>query len=65
MPNLQGSVLNMEHIKKIIDDMVYLNYRFNRERSPEITLDQWRKIYGDRVDVYETWFQADTVLGNV
>jgi len=53
----------MEHIKKIIDDCVYLNYRYNRERSPDISVERWKEIYGDRVDTYEIWFQADTILG--
>jgi len=55
----------VEHISKILDDIIYMGYRVNRERSPEISPERWKAIYGDRVDVYELWFQADTILSEV
>jgi len=55
----------MEHISKILDDIIYMGYRVNRERSPEISVSRWKEIYGDRADTYEVWFQADTILSEV
>jgi hypothetical protein len=55
--------VKVKHIKDILDDMIYLNYRFNRESNPDISVERWKGIYGDRVDTYEVWYQADTIVG--
>jgi hypothetical protein len=48
----------------ILDDIIYLNYRYNRERSPEIPYTKWKLIYGDKVNKFEVWYEADTILGS-
>jgi hypothetical protein len=48
-------------ILKIIDDCIYLNYRYNRDRSPDITPEGWKTIFGNKVDKYEVWYQADKI----
>jgi hypothetical protein len=54
----------MDDIQKIADDIIYLNYRFNRDRSPDISPERWKAIYGDKVNKFEVWYQADTILGS-
>ena len=46
----------------IMDDIIYLNYRFNRERYPEIPYHKWKRIYGEKVDKFEVWIQADSIV---
>lgn len=43
----------------IVNDLIYRNYRFNRLRSPEVTPEEWRVVYGDRVDQLERLFQLE------
>lgn len=45
--------------QKLVDDFLYLNYRYNRERSPDITPISWKLIYGEKVSLYEMWYQID------
>ena len=51
-------------VQDILNDIIYLNYRYNRERSPEIPYQNWKRIYGDVVDKFEVWFQADKIIGS-
>jgi hypothetical protein len=43
-----------------IDYLTYASYRYNRRRSPHITADQWRVVFGDAVNGMEARFQAET-----
>lgn len=49
----------MDKIQNMVDSFMYLNYRYNRERSPDITPVSWKLIYGEKVSLYEMWFQID------
>jgi hypothetical protein len=31
----------------VVSELVYRNYRFNRERSPQITPAQWARVFGE------------------
>ena len=36
-------------IHEVIGELTFVNYRFNRERSPDVTPAQWARIYPDAV----------------
>jgi hypothetical protein len=42
----------------LVDELTYCNYRFNRDRSPEITPAQWGKIFPN-IDRLEQRYQAE------
>jgi hypothetical protein len=41
----------------VIDWLMYRSYEFNRDRSPEIEPQRWRKIYFN-ADLYEKIYQG-------
>jgi hypothetical protein len=43
----------------IIRDLTYINYAHNRRRSPHISPESWRKVYGETADAMEKRFQAE------
>ncbi len=45
-------------VAELLDELTYANYKFNRQRSPDITPEQWSKIYRN-VGALEARFQAD------
>ena len=34
-------------MNEIIDTLIYINYKHNRELSPHITPDRWALVYGE------------------
>ena len=45
--------------EKLVDDLIYFNYRHNRTISPEVTPERWEKIYGPNTMAMEERFQAE------
>ena len=43
---------------ELLDELTYMNYKYNRQRTPEITPEQWGKIYRN-VEALEARYQAD------
>jgi hypothetical protein len=43
----------------LIDYLTYCNYRFNRKRSPQISVERWEKIYGPSTKEMESRFQRE------
>ena len=41
---IKDRVLN---VNQLIDELTYLNYRFNRENAPQVTPLEWAAIYHD------------------
>ena len=43
----------------LVDELTYANYRYNRQRSPDITPVQWRRVIPEFTDAMEARFQAE------
>jgi hypothetical protein len=33
--------------ENIVQDAIYMSYRYNRDRSPDITPEGWQSVFGD------------------
>lgn len=50
-------------IAVLICDLVYLTYAHNRDHSPSITPESWKKIFiDDDVDAFEARYQAEKMI---
>lgn len=47
--------------RKIVDDMTYASYKFNRLNRPDISPEKWATIYRDGA-VLEKWYQKEQIL---
>ncbi len=52
----------INHYPKLVDELTYICYKYNRERSPDITPDQWGKIFAN-VDLLEQRYQSGLAKG--
>ena len=48
----------------IVNELTYQNYAHNRKISPDITPEQWEKVYGDESPQMEERFQNETKPAN-
>ena len=47
-------------IAGLVADLMYRTYAHNRDKSPEITAESWKKIFvGDDVDAFEARYQEE------
>jgi len=44
----------------IIDELTYINYKHNRQLSPEVTPERWVKVYGDNTLEMEKRLREET-----
>lgn len=49
----------MEKFNDLIGSLLYSNYKYNRERSPQITPEQWGKVYGSKTKGLETLYRLE------
>lgn len=42
----------------IVDELTYRSYVWNRQQSPLVTLQQWRRVF-ERADVWEARYQQE------
>ena len=56
---IDGSDLSDEDIAELIDSLTYSSYRHNREISPEVTPERWRKVFGPSTDAMEQKYQGE------
>lgn len=62
---MEGVTLTTDtNIPDLIDNLTYINYAYNRERSPDIKPSQWAKIYPN-ADKLELRFQVELALRGV
>jgi hypothetical protein len=47
----------------IVSDLTFLNYAYNRDRSPEITPERWAKVYGPNTETMEMRYQREKASG--
>jgi hypothetical protein len=45
--------------QELKDYLTYVNYRANRGYTPEVTPEQWEKVYGQSVYAMEEKYQAE------
>ena len=43
----------------IVGDLTYRSYAYNRDRSPDITPEQWKTVFGPKVDIMERRYQQE------
>ena len=46
--NLKATVENRSPAD-MVNELTYNNYSYNRERSPDITVEQWGRVFGESV----------------
>ena len=51
--------LSDENVAGLIDALTYSSYRHNREISPEVTPERWRKVFGPSTDAMEQKYQGE------
>ena len=56
---IDGSDLSDEDMAELIDSLTYSSYRHNREISPEVTPERWRKVFGPSTDAMEQKYQGE------
>ena len=39
---------------ELIGELTYINYKYNRLRSPDISPERWKVVFGNAVDEIET-----------
>ena len=44
--------------QQLVNELTYTSYKFNRQRSPDLTPDQWTKVYPN-VDRLEARYQQE------
>ena len=44
----------------VLGDLVLRSYYHNRLQFPQIQVEQWRKVYGNSVDIMEPRFQKES-----
>jgi len=54
---------NVTTYGELIDELTYTNYKYNRDRSPEITPEQWKVVYGGRITKMEARYQHEKLMG--
>jgi len=48
-----------EQLVQAVDEMVYQNYKYNRERAPEIAADRWVVVFGPDALLMELRLQRE------
>jgi len=49
-------------LEDLVIDLMYEAYAWNRDRTPDITPERWKKILGPEVDLMEAKYQADKAI---
>ncbi len=52
----------INHYPKLVDELTYTCYKYNRERSPDITPERWGRIFAD-VELLEQRYQSELTKG--
>jgi len=52
------NILDVEP-KKLISELVYTSYVFNRDRAPELSVAGWVKIFGEQTWAMEKRYQKE------
>lgn len=45
--------------QRLVSDLTYINYAYNRRRSPDVSPERWEKVYGPQTWVMEERFQRE------
>jgi hypothetical protein len=52
----------MTHITHLYNDWIYCDYVKNRQASPSILPESWRKVYGPEAELLEAKYQAELAI---
>jgi hypothetical protein len=55
----------IENAQDLIDRLTYINYAFNRERSPHVSVERWARLYGPNTGSMEARYQAEKLIAKV
>ena len=47
----------------VVGDLIYVAYRFNRNRSPDVTPEQWARVFFPGAAALEARYQAEPRMG--
>jgi hypothetical protein len=53
----------MKSDQQFIDELTYLNYRYNRQHSPDIKADTWVAVYGQNTYSMERRYLQELING--
>ncbi len=53
--------LTDQDLRHVIDDAILKCYIYNRQRSPQYTVDQWAKVFGIDAYLYELEYQKNLI----
>lgn len=54
--------MSFPNLQPLVDELVYVNYAANRDCSPDVTPERWKKVYGPSVDEMEARYQAEKAI---
>jgi hypothetical protein len=46
-------------MRPLVSELVYSNYRFNRDRSPAIAAERWARVFGASATALEQRYQEE------
>jgi hypothetical protein len=52
----------MQQLIEAVDELTYRNYKFNRDISPDVSADRWKKIYGAQSGPMEARYLRENEL---
>lgn len=51
--------VNEATVTHLVDELTYSCYVYNRRRSPDITPERWKKVFGAQAETMEMCFQME------
>jgi hypothetical protein len=49
----------LENYNELLLSLHYCSYKFNRIQSPSIPVEDWKKVWGDKVEEFEKRFKSE------
>jgi hypothetical protein len=49
--------ITQDNITPIIDELILRSYIYNRQRSPDVSVEQWSKVFGQDAYLFELEMQ--------
>lgn len=53
-----------DEIGKTVDELIYANYKWNRQKFPQHSPERYKCIFGNMVETMEQRYQLDIVKGD-
>lgn len=56
---LSVAINSSDRAEQLVDNLVYANYKFNRDCNPSISADRWAKVYGSQSNELATRYEQE------